>query len=66
MRIFDIRDAFAPKEIGSFVAPPPARIMDPRPGNALAPQSCDINVQANGIMYLSDWNGGLNVLQYEG
>jgi hypothetical protein len=66
LRIFDIRDAFAPKEIGSFVAQPPAKIMDPRPGNALAPQSCDINVQSNGIMYMSDWNGGLNVLEYKG
>jgi hypothetical protein len=66
LRIFDIKDQFAPKEIGSFVANPPAKIMDPRPGNALAPQSCDINVQANGIMYMSDWNGGLNVLEYGG
>ena len=66
LRIFDIRDAFAPKEIAYFVPPPPAKILDPRPGNSLAPQSCDINVQANGIMYMSDWNGGLHVLQYEG
>jgi hypothetical protein len=48
------------------VANPPAKILDPRPGNALAPQTCDINVQPNGIMYLSDWNGGLNVLEYKG
>ncbi|HWK47733.1 MAG TPA: hypothetical protein VNT30_23625 [Stellaceae bacterium] len=66
LRIFDIRDAFAPKEIASYVAPPPTRILDPRPGYALAPQSCDINVQADGTMYLSDWNAGLHVLHYEG
>ncbi len=66
LRVFDIKDAFAPKEIGSYVPPPPTRIVDPRPGNALAPQSCDINVQPDGIMYLSDWNAGLHVLRWEG
>ncbi len=66
LRIFDIRDAFVPKEIGSYVPPPPVRILDPRPGNAPAPQSCDINVQSDGTMYLTDWNAGLHVLKYEG
>lgn len=66
LRVFDIRDAYAPKEIGSYVPPPPVRILDPRPGNALAPQSCDINVQSDGTMYLSDWNAGLHVLKWEG
>jgi hypothetical protein len=63
LRVFDISDSFAPREIGAYVAPAPARILDPRPGNALAPQSCDINVQADGIMYVSDWNGGLHILE---
>ena len=66
LRIFDIKDAYAPKEIASYIPPPPAKILDPRPGNALAPQTCDINVQPDGIMYLTDWNAGLHVLRYEG
>ncbi len=66
LRIFDIRDPYGPREIDRFVAGPPARILDPRPGNALAPQTCDVNVQPDGVMYLSDWNGGLNVLEYGG
>ena len=66
LRIFDIRDAFAPKEIAAFVPDAPARILDPRPGYALAPMTCDINVQPDGVMYVSDWNGGLNVLRFEG
>ena len=66
LRVFDIRNAYAPVEIDRFIPPPPARILDPRPGNALAPQSCDINVQPDGTMFLTDWNGGLNVLQYDG
>jgi hypothetical protein len=66
LRIFDLRDAHEPKEIDSFVGTPPTRILDPRPGNALAPQTCDVNVQPDGTMYLSDWNAGLHVLRYEG
>jgi len=65
LRIFDIRDPYAPREVDRFVAPPPTRILDPRPGNALAPQTCDINVQPDGTMYLSDWNAGLHVLHYD-
>ena len=66
LRIYDIRDALFPKEIGAFVPPSPGKMLDPRPGYLPAPMSCDINVQPDGVMYLSDWNGGLNVLQYEG
>jgi hypothetical protein len=66
LRIFDIRDAKQPSEIGSFVPPTPAKILDPRPGYLPAPMSCDVNVQPDGIIYLTDWNGGLNVLEYGG
>ncbi len=66
LRIFDIKDPHTPQEIDRFVAPPPTRILDPRPGNALAPQTCDVNVQTDGVIYLSDWNAGLHVLRYEG
>jgi hypothetical protein len=66
LRIYDIRDAFSPREMASFVPPPPARILDPRPGNALAPQTCDINVRPDGTVFLTDWNAGLHVLRLEG
>jgi hypothetical protein len=66
LRIVDLTDPYAPREIDRFVAPPPTRILDPRPGNALAPQTCDVNVQPDGIIYLSDWNAGLHVLAYDG
>ena len=65
LRIFDISDQFAPREVAAYVPPPPARILDPRPGNALAPQSCDVNVQADGIVYMSDWNGGMHILEVQ-
>jgi hypothetical protein len=66
VRVFDIRDAFAPKEIASWVGPAPDRLIDPRPNVALAAKTADVYVQPDGLMYVSDWNGGLHVLQYEG
>jgi len=44
----------------------PSRLIDPRPNVALAAKTADINVQPNGLMYVTDWNAGLHVLQYEG
>lgn len=66
LRVFDISNQFEPREVAHYVPPAPTKILDPRPGNALAPQSCDANVQPNGFIYLSDWNAGLHVLAYEG
>jgi hypothetical protein len=66
VRVFDIRDAFAPKEIASWIPPTPKKLIDPRPNVALAAKSADIFVTKDGLIYVSDWNAGLNVLQYEG
>jgi hypothetical protein len=66
VRVFDIRDAFAPKPLASWVAPTPAKLIDPRPQVSLAAKSADIYVTTEGMLYVSDWNGGLHVLQYEG
>jgi len=66
VRVFDIKDAFAPKEIASWVPPTPKKLIDPRPNVALAAKSADIFVTTDGLIYVSDWNAGLNVLQYEG
>ena len=64
--IYDIRDAFQPKEVGYFVPPPPEKIVDQRPNPAKVIQSCDVFVDSNGLMYLTDTNAGLYILQYEG
>jgi hypothetical protein len=66
VRVFDIRNAFAPKEIASWVPPAPSRLIDPRPNIALAAQTCDNYVTPDGIIYVSDWNAGLHVLEYNG
>jgi len=66
VRVFDIRDAFAPKEIASWLPPVPQKLIDPRPNVGLAAKTCDVYVTTDGLMYVSDWNGGMHVLQYEG
>ncbi len=66
VRVFDIKDQFAPKEIAYWVPPAPARLIDPRPNTALAAKSADIYVATDGLLYVSDWNAGIHVLQYEG
>jgi hypothetical protein len=65
-RVFDIKDAFAPKEVASWVPPVPKKLIDPRPKVALAAKTADVYVTRDGVMYVSDWNAGLHVLQYEG
>jgi hypothetical protein len=66
VRVFDIRDQFRPREVAFYVPPNPARMMDPRPDRPQVIQSADCYVDRNGLMYLTDPNAGLNILQYEG
>src|SRR6266436_4266902 len=44
VRVFDIKNQFEPKEIASWVPPPPKKLVDPRAGVALAAQTCDCYV----------------------
>jgi hypothetical protein len=66
VRVFDIKDAFAPKELAYWVPPAPRKMIDPRPKVTQAAKTADIYVQPDGLMYVTDWNAGLNVLQYQG
>jgi hypothetical protein len=66
VRVFDLRDQFAPKEIASWVPPMPARLIDPRPNIALDAKTADLWVGTDGLMFVSDWNAGLHVLEYRG
>ena len=66
VRVFDIRDQYRPKELASWVPPSPKRMLDPRPRVARNALTCDCYVTPDGIIYASDWNLGLNVLEYLG
>jgi hypothetical protein len=66
VRVFDIENPFRPREIGFYVPPDPTHMMDPRPNRPQVIQSCDCYVDRNGLMFLTDPNAGLNILQFEG
>jgi hypothetical protein len=66
IRAYDISDAFAPKEVGALVPPKPARMMDRRPGRAQVIQSADVFVDAAGLIYATDYNAGLCVIEFGG
>ena len=65
VRVFDLADPFAPREVGAFVPPAPERLYDTRPDRPRVIQSCDVFVDRDAVMYLTDYNAGLYVLQYE-
>jgi hypothetical protein len=66
VRVFDTADAFAPREIGFCVPQAPDRVVDIRPGAVAVTQSCDVCVDRNGVMYVTDTNAGLSILQFNG
>ncbi len=66
VRVVDIRDSMRPEEVAHYVPGAPERMVDPRPGRPKVVQSTDVFVDKNGIMYLTDTNGGLDILEYKG
>jgi hypothetical protein len=66
VRVFDIRNAYQPREVAALVPAPPTRIVDPRPNRARVVQSCDIFVDAQGLAYVTDYNAGLSIIEYLG
>jgi hypothetical protein len=66
VRVFDIRDQYRPIEIAAWVPPAPARMMDHRSGRARVIQSADVFVDGNGLVYSTDYNAGLFILEYGG
>ena len=46
--------------------PTPKKLIDPRPERRRSPPRLPTSTsQRDGLMYVSDWNAGLNVLQYQ-
>jgi len=66
VRVFDIRDQYHPVEVGALVPPRPRRLVDPRPNRARVIQSTDVFVDRNGIVYCTDYNAGLYIMEYAG
>lgn len=66
LRAFDIRNPYRPEEVAAWVPPAPARLVDPRPDRPQVIQSFDVFVDENALAYVTDYNAGLYILQYEG
>ena len=64
--MFDIRDQYRPSEVGAWVPPAPARMMDHRPEPRRVIQSADVFVDSGGLIYSTDYNAGLFILEYGG
>lgn len=63
LRVYDIADARAPKEIARFVPADPDRRFGPLPKSRLVAQSEDVLVDGRGYIYVSDKNQGIYILR---
>jgi hypothetical protein len=52
-------------ELAHIWPPAPARLYDTRPNRPRVIQSCDVFVDHDAVMYVTDDNAGLHVLRYE-
>ena len=69
VRAFDIRDPYRPQPAGRYLPGLPTRTRDTRLAALHLPaarHTADIFVDVNGLAYVTDYNAGLNILQYEG
>jgi hypothetical protein len=56
LRIVDIADPLAPREVGSFIPEPAA--------GQPAPQTNDVDVDARGLIYIVDRYSGFDILEF--
>ena len=65
LRVYDIADAQAPREVASFVPDPAPAVLDPRVQGGPRTDSADVFVTTEGLAFLTDMNGGLAILEVE-
>jgi hypothetical protein len=66
LRVFDIRDKYAPVEVGALVPPNPPRMMDGKPDRSPVIQMCDVFVDKAGLVYTTDHHAGLCIIEFGG
>lgn len=65
VRVYDLSNPFRPEEIASLVPPAPAQMMDFRPNRPQVVDTTDIFVDRNGLIYITDMNAGLYILEMD-
>lgn len=65
VRAFDMRDPYRPVDAGALVPPSPRWLMDTRPNRPRVIQSADVFVSAEGLIYTTDYNGGLFIIEFD-
>jgi hypothetical protein len=66
VRVFDIKNQYQPEQVGFYVPPPPERMCDTRPDRPRVIQTCDVFVDRQGLLYVTDYNAGLYILEFTG
>lgn len=66
VRVFDISNPYRPEETGYFVPPTPKRWAEPRRGLTKALHTGDIFVDSNGLIYATDYDAGLYIMEWKG
>lgn len=66
IRAFDISDPYHPVETGALVPADPVTMTDRRPGRPKVIQSADVFVDKRGLIYATDYNAGLEIIEYGG
>ena len=66
VRVFDIANPYRPEEIGYFVPPQPATWREPMRGRAKMRHTADLFVSKEGLIYATDYDAGLYILQWKG
>ena len=66
LRAFDIRDKYAPVEVGAFVPSTPGETFPSVGGQKPFVQMCDVFVDKNGLIFTTDHHAGLSVVEFGG
>jgi hypothetical protein len=66
LRVYDISNPFRPEEVAACVPPAPKKLMDYRPNRPLVVDTTDVYVDKQGLIYTTDMNAGLYIMEMEG